>query len=131
MRTLVLCGILLAACNRDEPTPPPSPAPAVAKPPIRGAAGDRDLRVMLADVASAKACAMIRDQFRGLRAPDRPQLVTGVLWIRACTIANDGLDVTFHLKGHGWQWAQQTKKKAGGSFEVKQYVRFAVDVAIP
>ena len=74
---------------------------------------------------------MIRGQFRALRAPDHPELATGVLWIRDCDITNEGTRVTFHLKGVGWQWADQTKKKAGGTFVVRQYVRFAVDAKLP
>ena len=73
---------------------------------------------------------MIRGQFRALRAPDRPDIATGVLWIRGCEITNDGARVTFHLTGNGWQWADQTKKKAGGTFVVRQYVKFSVDTKI-
>lgn len=73
---------------------------------------------------------MIRGQFRALRAPDRPAIATGVLWIRDCAITNDGARVTFHLTGDGWQWAEQTKKKAGGTFVVRQYVKFSVDTTI-
>lgn len=73
---------------------------------------------------------MIRGQFRALRAPDRPGVATGVLWIRDCEIAHDGAKVTFHLVGNGWQWARQTKHKAGGTFDIAQYVRFSVDTKI-
>ena len=86
---------------------------------------------MLADVASAKACEMVRGQFRGLRAPDRPGLVTGTLWIRDCKLTNDGTNVKFELSGNGWQWAQQSKTKAGGTFSVHQYVRFGFHVTMP
>jgi hypothetical protein len=134
MRSAIGVGlaVLLLACGRErqaEPPPPPPAPKAVA--PTRGAAGDRDLRVMLAELASAKACEMIRGQFRGLRAPDRPELVTGVLWIRGCKIENDDTRVTFRLTGNGWQWAEETKHQAGGEFAVRQYVRFAVDATIP
>jgi hypothetical protein len=94
------------------------------------AAKPDDIRVMLSDVASAKACDMIRGQFRGLRAPDRPGVVTGVLWIRQCAITNEGTRVHFELAGDGWQWAQQEKKEAGGRFDVHQYVKFGVKVAL-
>ena len=73
---------------------------------------------------------MIRGQFRALRAPDRPDVATGVLWIRGCEIDNTGTQVSFHLTGSGWQWANQTKKKAGGTFNVKQYVLFNMDTRI-
>ncbi len=74
---------------------------------------------------------MIRGRFRGLRAAERPGLVTGALWIRDCRITNDDTRVTFRLAGNGWQWAAQSKKKVGGTFALEQYVRFAVDITMP
>lgn len=132
MRWLSICLAVLGAygCTHDEPAPPAPPPPA-ARPPIRGAIGDHDLRVMLSDVASAKACEMIEGQFRGTRDKDRPGVVTGVLWIRECKITNDDTRVEFRLAGNGWQWSDQKKTKAGGTFHVRQYVRFAVDVRLP
>ena len=90
------------------------------------ATGDSELREMLAEVASAKACEMIRGQFQPLHAADRPQVVTGVLWVRECAITHDGTRVTYTLAGNGWQWADQTKHEAGGTFVVREYVRFGV-----
>lgn len=87
---------------------------------------DDDLRELLAEVASSKACDLIRGQFRGLRAPDRPGVVTGVLWIRDCSITHEGTHVTYAIGGSGWQWADQTKHQAGGTFVVREYVKFAV-----
>jgi hypothetical protein len=118
------------SCKRDEPEPP-LPSPPAAKAPVRGAVADTDLRVMLAELASAKACEMIRGQFRGLRDAERRDTVTGVLWIRDCKITNRGTDVTFQLSGQGWQWAAQAKKQAGAKFSIAQYVRFAVNVTMP
>jgi hypothetical protein len=127
---MILAGVVLG-CHRepDPPAPPPPPPRAVA--PLRGAAGDSELRVMLSELASSKACAMIKGQFRPLRAPDRRDTVTGILWIRDCSITNEGTRVTFHLAGNGWQWADQTQHKAGGTFAVRQYVTFGVDVELP
>ena len=90
----------------------------VATPVERGASGDADLRVMLAELASAKACEMIRGQFRPLRAPDRADVVTGLMWIRECKVTNVGTSVSLSLAGDGWQWADQQQHKAGGSFSV-------------
>jgi hypothetical protein len=73
---------------------------------------------------------MIRGLFNGLRAPDHPEAVTGVLWIRDCDAANVGTNVTFHVKGNGWLWVDQTKKKGGGTFVVRQYIRFGIDATI-
>ena len=131
LRSAVLSACLVAGCRRDAEPPPPQPPPPKAIAPLRGAVGDADLRVMLAEVASTKACAMIKGQFRPLRDPARRDTVTGILWIRDCQIVNHGTRVTFHLSGNGWQWADQTKKKAGATFVVRQYVKFGVDVELP
>jgi hypothetical protein len=128
--TLTLAAVV-ASCGREPEPPPPPPPPPRATAPLRGAAGDGDLRVMLAELASSKACSMIEGQFRPLRAPDRRDTVTGILWIRSCRITNTGTRVTFRLAGNGWQWADQTKKKAGATFVVRQYVKFGVEVELP
>lgn len=97
---------------------------------MRGAAGDADLRVMLAEVASAKACEMIRGAFRGLRDPVRHEVVSGILWMRDCEIENAGTNVTFTLGGLGWQWADKSQKKGGGTFDVHEYVKFRVTATL-
>jgi len=126
---VLLCIVLGAACKREQPAPLlVSPPKAVA--PIRGAAGDADVRVMLSELASAGACASVRGGFHGLRAPDRPGVVTGVLWVRECEISNVGLHVSFHIAGNGWVWIDQTHDKVGGTFVVRQYVRFSIDARI-
>jgi hypothetical protein len=125
---IVLGLVLVVACKPDpSPSLPPQP-PAVA--PLRGATGDTDLRVMLAELASSKACGMIRGGFTGLRSPDHPDVVTGVLWIRECEISNVGARVSFHIAGTGWLWIDATKSKAGGTFTVRQYVRFSIATTI-
>jgi len=123
---LTLALVAYGACSHDAPRP--AAVPAVA--PTRGAAGDLDLRVMLSELASSKACAMIRGGFQGLRAPDDPGVVTGVLWIRECAISNVGLKARFHIAGNGWLWLDQTKSKSGGTFVVRQYVRFSIATTI-
>jgi hypothetical protein len=135
MRTasVLWIGVLLIACAREhEDKPPPNVGPpTLPEQPVRDVAGDRDMRVMLAELASAKACTMMKGQYRNLRAPDRRDVATGVLWIRDCEITNDGTKVTFRLKGNGWQWVDQTKKQVGGTFKIQQYVKFNVEVTIP
>ncbi len=131
MKATIIAGcIALVACHRDRERPPAPAPPPAARAPIRGAAGDSDLRELLAEVASAKACELIRGQFRGLRAPDRPGVVTGVLWIRDCSITHDGTRVTYSIAGNGWQWADQTKHQAGGTFVVREYVKFGVHATL-
>ena len=86
---------------------------------------------MLTELASAKACELVRGQFRPLRAPDRENVVTGIMWIRECKVTNAGTHVTLTLAGNGWQWAAQQQQKAGGSFAIQQYVKFAMTATIP
>src|SRR5690349_83258 len=121
---------LIAACSSKQDCPP-TPPPPEPKQPVRGAVGDADLRAFVSELASAKACELMRGQFRPLRAPDRPDVSTGVLWIRDCDITSSGDDVMFHLAGNGWQWADQKKHKAGATFELAQDVKFAVDLPMP
>jgi hypothetical protein len=120
--SLVVATLCCACGNDDKPLPP---APEV-RTPVRGAAGDADLRVMLAEIASSKACEMIEGAFRPLKGKEDPSLITGLLAIRECKITNQGTNVTYELAGVGWQWADQTQKKAGGTFEMRDYVTFAV-----
>jgi len=117
----------LGACKRDV-VPPPEPPKSAA--PLRSASGDSDLRVMLSELASSKACAMIRGGFHGLRASEHPDVVTGVLWIRECQITNVGPRVKFRIAGNGWSWIDETSSKAGGTFAVRQYVRFSIAATI-
>ena len=103
----------------------------VARPVERGAVGDGDLRVMLAEIASMKACELVQGQFRPLHAVDRPDVVTGLMWIRTCQITNVGTKVTFVLSGSGWQWVDRQQRKAGGTFAIQQYVKFEMTATIP
>lgn len=131
MRRFLIVGFaILIACKKEPPTPPAGTAPPAPVAPTRSAAGDSDVRVMLAELASSKACAMIRGRFQGLRAPDHLERVTGVLWTRECKISNVGLHVTFQISGNGWSWVDQTSSKAGGTFSVRQYVRFSMATTI-
>ena len=138
-RTTLGLGIALACapsgCGNSSDAPDAraaviAPAPS-AKPVERGAVGDSDLRVMLTELASAKACQLVQGQFRPLRAPDRDDVVTGIMWIRECKVTNVGTQVTVSLSGNGWQWAAQQQQKAGGSFAIQQYVKFAMSAALP
>ena len=125
---------LPGACKssaRSEPSVHSAEPVPSATPVERGAVGDGDLRVMLTELAAAKACELVRGQFRPLRAPDRDDVVTGIMWIRQCKITNVGTRVTVALSGNGWQWAAQQQDKAGGTFAIQQYVKFAMTATIP
>ena len=133
---LLSLAVSLGACDSNRvaaadtakaaPGPPAQPAPT----PVRGAAGDDDVRVMLTELASAQACEQIRGHFQALSATDRPSVMSGALWIHGCRISNTGTRVTFRLEGSGWQWIDEEKKTAGGTFSVHQYVRFGVVATI-
>lgn len=117
---------ILGACTELASAPPPVKATT----PIRGTAGDSDLRVMLSELASSKACAVIRGGFHGLRLIQHPDHVTGALWIRECKISNVGARVTFRIAGNGWSWIDEKSSKATGTFAVRQYVRFRIAATI-
>ncbi len=113
---LTLPLVAAAGCNRGESeeaetatSQRPSPPPAQ---PDRTAAADKDLRIMVAELAAAKACEMMRGQFRPLRAAQHPGVVTGVFWMKGCRIAQRGTNLTFHLSGDGWQWVRR-RNQAG------------------
>ena len=130
---VALC-IAAAACSRahhDEPTKA-QPAVAPEKPhmPLRDAVGDSDMRALVSDLASAKACEQFEHNMKGLLADNDPARITGILWIRRCKITLDGNRMVFALGGNGWQWNETTKHQAGGTFVVKQWVKFGVDVAL-
>ena len=60
MWPIALSLVTLAACEHDVPSPPPVSSKKAAVAPTRGAAGDEDLRVMLSELASSKACGLVR-----------------------------------------------------------------------
>jgi hypothetical protein len=126
MRTLAAALFAIAACAHDAAPPPATPP----QQPLRDAMGDQDLRMMIAEVASTKACALIEHQFRSLRDKDHPQIANGVLWIRGCKISHRGTAINFELSGSGWTWADQVKQQAGAKFAVHQYVKFDVDAVL-
>jgi len=130
LHMILLSVVVLAnlACERKRSAPDrPSPVPVpTERQPVRTAAQDSALRVLIAEVASARACDMMRGQFRPLRAQERPGVVTGVLWVRGCRVTHEGKRVTIDLSGDGWQFADKQMKKAGGTFALRQYVKFVV-----
>jgi len=125
-----LC-IAVAACSRahHDDAPPPAVATKPAMP-LRDAVGDRDMRALIDDLASAKACEQFQHNMKELLAQDDPARVTGILWIRRCHITLDGSHVVLELGGDGWQWNETTKHQAGGTFVVKQWVKFGIDVSL-
>lgn len=121
-----VCALVACGGGEDEPAPKSNGV----KAPVRGAAADDDLRVMLADIASSKACEMILGSYSGLKGKDDANTTTGLMQMRECKLHNDGTNVTFTLGGIGWQWIDQTKKKAGGTFELREYVKFRVKATL-
>jgi hypothetical protein len=127
----VIALACVAACSRahhdDVQQQQVAPKP---QEPVRDAVGDRDMRALVADLASAKACEQFEHNMRGMVDDKDKSHVTGVLWIRRCKITLDGTHVTFALGGNGWQWNHTEKHQAGGTFEVDQWVKFGVDITL-
>ena len=131
-RAIVALCAVMAACDESK-TPKEAEAanePAVAKPPSHEAKApaesDAQLRELLAGMASAQACKRIKDTYVSLPSPEAPDRVSGTLWIRECSIENDGTTLRFHFEGDGWQWVERESESAGADFAVRQYARFHV-----
>jgi hypothetical protein len=123
--------VTLVACESTRaPAPQSPPAVTAFTSAAAGTDDDTGVRMLLADLASSKACDLIRGGFHGLRATDHPDVVTGVLWVRDCTITSTDAHVALRIKGNGWLWVDETKRKGGGRFTVRQYVRFGIDTTI-
>jgi hypothetical protein len=123
LRALVL-ALVVAGCDHS-----PSPARTIS-PPVPDAVADADVRAMLADIAATRACERIDDHFHALRDSNRHDVVTGVVWFHGCTSTHDGGTLTFKVGGSGWQWIDRTAHEAGGTFTVRQYVRFNATATI-
>ena len=119
-----LLGVLAcAACKQDPPPPALPPIPVM---PTEGAAGDVDVRVLVTELTSSKACERLRGGFHGLRSPDHPDVVSGVMWIRECEVSSTGAQIKLHVAGSGWTWIDATTHSHGGTFVVRQYIRFGI-----
>jgi hypothetical protein len=118
--------VLIAACSSKKATPPDPPLPAKPEQPLRDAVGDADLRALVYDWLSAQACVRMVNHFSGIRDRTRKDVITGQVWIRGCKITSDSKQLVAEVSGSGWQWQHQVQKKAGGTFEVNQYVKFDV-----
>lgn len=115
----------LVACSSKSQTPPDVPPPP-PEAPLRDATGDADVRILVADLLAGRACDQAVHHFGGLRDKLRKQVITGDVWIRDCKITNEGTKVTVEISGNGWQWIEKSQKKGGATFDVRQYVKFAV-----
>ncbi|HTM21627.1 MAG TPA: hypothetical protein VL172_13995 [Kofleriaceae bacterium] len=132
-RWMLVVMVVLAACSRkqddeDEPKAP-EPVATVAPEPQRTAAADRDLRLLLAQATAAHACDKVNGQMTALADPGS-KTMTGTLWVNECRAENHGFQVTLHVGGFGWQWADQRKNKAGATFQLQQYAAFRLDASI-
>lgn len=128
IRAVVLTILTAISCGGGDSKAPPAPPPPAE--PIRGAGGDEDLRVMLAELAEGRGCDALKGQFRALRDKARPDVVTGILWIRDCSIRRRGTDLVLELATNGWQRVEKNQEQAGATFEVAQDVRFAATATI-
>ncbi|CAN5480136.1 hypothetical protein BH11MYX1_BH11MYX1_23920 [soil metagenome] len=126
MSRVPLVVALVAACSsKKESAPDPLPVP-VPETPLRDAEGDKDIRALVNDLIAGKACHEVEHRFSGIRDVKRAQTLVGSVWIRECQIENEGSHLAIRIAASGWEWVDQTQKKAGGTFVVKQYVKFDV-----
>ena len=125
MRRLLVLA-LLAACSSKKETPPDPPISAKPERPLRDAVGDADLRALVYDYLSTHICEKALHHFSGIKDRTRKGIVNGQIWVRSCKVTNEGDRLAAELSGAGWQWQHVVQKKGGGTFEVNQYVRFAV-----
>jgi hypothetical protein len=131
MRRALVLLIVFAGCHRSRHQPEAAPLPPPPPQPKRIAAADADLREMVAEVAASKACTMMRGRFLPLFDAKDPTTYNGMLWMHDCRITQQGTRLRFELTSDGWQWVDQQTPKAGGTFAVKQYVKFHVVTSVP
>ncbi len=130
MSRMLLVLLAASACSSKKETPPePLPVP-VPETPLRGAEGDKDIRALVNDLIAGKVCDQVKHHFSGLRDAKRNHVLIGSMWLRDCAIENEGDHLAIQVTGSGWEWVDQTQKKAGGTFVVKQYVKFDVSVKL-
>ncbi|MDB4956968.1 MAG: hypothetical protein JWO36_4537 [Myxococcales bacterium] len=91
---------------------------------------DRNLLVLVAEIVDTKACQRLRNTYRGLAGLQDPAVMGGTLWIRECSIENDGTNITARLSGDGWEWVNKQQEKAEAKFAVQQYVKFHVAATV-
>lgn len=120
-----LVAALAVSCGSDQKsTQPVTPTPPQ---PRRVAAEAEDLRKMLVDVASRRACDRLRGMFRPIARGGAATYV-GVAWISECEAFGTGNQLTLQLAGHGWQWVSRSSEAVGASFEVDTRVLFTFSV---
>ncbi|MBV8761074.1 MAG: hypothetical protein JO257_27510 [Deltaproteobacteria bacterium] len=125
MRRLLVLA-LIAGCSSKKETPPDPPIEAKPERPLRDAVGDADLRALVYDYLSTQACQQALHRMSGIKDRTREGIVNGQIWVRSCKVTNEGSRLSAELSGNGWQWQHVVQKKGGGTFEVNQYVKFAV-----
>lgn len=118
-------------CSSSSPEAPiPSPIQQPSVPVVRGAVGNDDARAMVSELMASKACEGLRGSFRSLRSPKDPNAITGVLWVKGCEMQSAGTGASVQLSGDGWQWADEIKHQAGGTFAVREYLKFHIDASL-
>jgi hypothetical protein len=130
-RWFLLVLVVMVGCKRDEAEPEEAapPPPPAAQEPKRTAAADRDLRVLLAELAAQHACAKVRGYMIAL-APPGSKVATGSMVIDRCEGSQRGSHLRLQIGGLGWQWVQQRKEKAGADFALRQYAAFSFGAAL-
>lgn len=93
---------------------------------------DKNLIMALTQLAGMYACDQMRGRFRTIEAEGQgeQESASGTLWIRECAASAEGDQLALTLGGQGWRWIFREKEKAGAEFEVSQYGKFQVEVAL-
>jgi hypothetical protein len=133
------CAAIACGGAPQDPDDALSFSPASA--PVRTVAADRDVRMLLVDLAAENLCRHIAGEFVGLSGTgeERPSAAEskrdpsrarrGRLWVERCHAERkDGGELALELEGRGWRWVDRATEKLGARFSVSQYVRFDASV---
>ncbi len=130
MKRVLLLAMMIACSSKQEAKQDAAPPPPKPEEPLRDAVGDRDVRALVSDLLSGNACKLAANHFSGLKDKVRKTVITGQIWVRDCKVTSHDDEITIAVTGSGWQWAEKSQKKAGGTFAVRQYVKFDISAEL-
>jgi hypothetical protein len=132
----VLLGIALVLCSPGMPEPPPLPDP--IDPPARTAVQDQAVRRLMTTVGRSRLCERLQGTLMPLPGRDAPPGRDGGLapaigrfWIERCLAEERDSNISLHLQGRGWTWADETRSgPMDMRFTVRGILRFMLQVDI-